>query len=132
MRIDAICAGVHHVAQFFGRLEKRHAFRRNVYARTGLRITSDAGLALPRTEAAKPPNLYFVIALKCFNDALKEGVYNHLAIPAGQIAKCGDLINQVSLRHALPFFLVFLRTRGIKRGPDLVAAARVGCYFHMK
>src|ERR1035438_649334 len=48
---------VHHVFQFLARLEIRDLLGRHLDARAGLRIASDARLALPRAETAETANL---------------------------------------------------------------------------
>src|ERR1035438_3559977 len=92
---------VHHVFQFLARLEIRDLLGRHLDARAGLRIASDARLALPCAETAETANLDLVAGAQRTHDTVKNDLYDDLGFFPRLLDYARDLFNQTGLGHVL-------------------------------
>src|ERR1022692_2601288 len=92
---------VHHVFQFLARLEIRDLLGRHLDARAGLRIASDARLALPRSETAETANLDLLAGAQRTHDTVKNGLYDDLGFFPRHLDYARDLFNQTGPGHVL-------------------------------
>src|SRR5882762_8650969 len=105
---DAFARLRHHGAQLLAGLEDRHRSRGNFHRVTGTWIARHASLALANLERAKPANLNVMLLGQRRFDRVEEGVNYAGAVlfgnqgTGGASDLCGDLFDQVGLRHPSP------------------------------
>src|SRR5207245_1240053 len=105
---DALARLRHHRPQLLAGLEDRHRTRGDLHGISGARITGHARLALPDLERAKSANLNVMLLGERRLDGVEKGVDDPSAVLLGNQGTgstcdlCGDLLDQVGLRHPSP------------------------------
>jgi hypothetical protein len=92
-------SGIHQILQFLAGLEERDLFRGDFDFIARLRITSNAGFALARTEAPETADFDFVPYAQRANDTVEDGLHDHFAIFACYFGETGNIFDQISLGH---------------------------------
>lgn len=116
---------IYQILQFLARFEERNFLRGNVHAISGFGVASHAGLALPGAETAKAPNLNLVPSSQGADDAVKDGLHDHLAVFAGQFNQTGNLVDQIRFRHGY-FALQFVENASVARFTVAMASPYAG------
>jgi hypothetical protein len=97
---------IYGVAELFGWLEERDTLGGHVDLGSGLGVATCAGVALARTEAAEAANLNLVAGLEGTDDSFEESIDDNFSVAAGEVAKGGDFVDEVSFGHEWdPFVL---------------------------
>ena len=90
---------IYQVLQFLTRFEEGNLLRGDIHAIAGFGVASHPRLALAGAETAKAANLNLVPGAQGADDAVKDGLYDHLAIFAGQLNQTGNLVDQIRFSH---------------------------------